>query len=599
VQRSTILIRNLVILWCRGGGKPESQKTPSKNIIREIFECFTIRYILAAQYTLIFLKQKTSTINKPTMELHLKNKITSFLKLTKKTNNLFLLIYITHIPFASANYGTENRDNIKKAIHSNCLEGIIEPEETHLNALQSSLFSTTLYEQGDPNWKPTEVAFYVKDTQGNAIPGCEVDFSISGINDGVFYPNNSVSDVKGRVSGWWISGNTTTAELVARLKGASHISTSIVGEVSNKSHRNLAPATYLGYGSLTDRWSEFNIDITPTHSTKATYFKAIGWSGGYTGIQQVDDGDPNKLIFSVWKSDYGMAELIEGSPIECKSNTDSAEGDFVQCFIDYPWEINKTYNFNITAKHNVSNAIDYKLLVTDKQSNETKNIATIRVPQENNFYPGTPSSFIEQFAYDQYSCKDIVQRSALYSSIWRIVPETGNKEHITSGIFSRPYDTGYGHGSLCFNYAYGSIESLPVNRTNIKEGFYLSTGGDNLISKPADGSVGINYLEVALHPEYYIINQQDEFNKVGTDNDSYLNSLLRNKNFISVETSDRNWIPQLHLPIHATEGNIIKFKIGSTMPITVFIDDIPIELTMNSSRSYIYHQGGWVMNRNN
>lgn len=426
-----------------------------------------------------------------------------------------------------------------------------------------------------------------------------MDFSTTGIHDGVFYPNNSVSDVQGRVSGWWVSSSSNTPELVARLKGASHILTSIVGTVSDKSHRNLAPAVYLGYGSLTDRWSEFNIDVTPTHSTKATYFKAIGWSGGYAGIQQMDDGVPNKLIFSVWKSDYGMAELIEGSPIECKSNTDSAEGDFVQCFIDYPWGINKTYTFNITAKHNISNAIDYKLLVTDQASNETKNIATIRVPQENNFHPGTPSSFIEQFTYDQFSCQDIVQRSAIYSSIWRVDPETGNKQDITSAIFSRPYDPGYGHGSLCFNYAYGSIESLPVNGTSIKEGFYLSTGGDKLVSKPADGSVGINYLDVALHPEYYMINQQDELDKLDTGNDSYLNSILRNNNFISVETSDDNWIPYIYFPIYAIEGNKIKLKIGSTLPVTIFIDDSPIELTTNDSRSYIYHQGGWVMNKDN
>lgn len=511
------------------------------------------------------------------------------------------ILCIINTPFSSANASNDSIVNgafVAPVPSEMCLQGLIEPGGTDFNALQSSLFSSTLYEQGDGDWKPTEVTFYVRDTQGNAIPGCEVDFSTDSINDGVFYPINSVSDKEGKVSGWWVSGSSTDPELVARLKDASHISASISGTVSAKSHRNLAPATYLGFGSLTDRWSEFNIDLTPTSSTKATYFKAIGWSGGYAGIQQTDDGEPKKLIFSVWKSDYGMAELIEGPADLCKTNTDSAEGDFVQCFLDYPWEVGNTYTFNMTAKHNVSNAIDYELLVTDKAHDVTKNIATIRVPQESDdFYPATPSAFIEQFAYDQYSCSEIVQRSAIYSSLWKVNPETGKKEDITSAIFSRPYDPSYGHGSLCFNYAYGSVESLPYNSTDIKEGFYLSTGGNSLISRPADGAVGVNLLDIGLHLKYYVINKQDELNKLDTYG-SYLNSLLRNKNFISVETDDGNWLPFLYLPEYAIEGNKIKLEVRSSYDVSVVNGENTDVVTTNDSRSYIYYRGAWVLSDN-
>lgn len=503
--------------------------------------------------------------------------------------------YIAIALLAMQAHASEDKASLYNPIKE-CQTALIEEMPQPLHAIQGSLFSTKLYIQGDKDWKPSKVDFFVKNTEGNGVSGCKVSFLTNKEDGSVFYPINSISDSDGRVSGWWVSGALPDTHLTATLNESPSSVAIKKGLVSTSPHRNLAPATYLGFGSLEDKWSEFSVDITPTHSTKATYFKAIGWSGGYSGIQQTDVGQPKKLIFSVWKSDYGMAEIIEDPTKICKTNTDSAEGDFVQCFMDYPWELGHTYTFHMTATHEVDSAIDYQLKVTDTKNEKTITVAKIRVPEPDDYFPPLASAFIEQFAYDQYSCTDSETRAALYSSIWRVNPLTGKREDIEQAMFSRTYDPEYGHGSLCFNYAYGNIASLPYNETDIEKGFYLSTGGSSLISRPADAAVGINFLNIESTPNYYTIHSQEELDLLFDT--SLLDDLLRKHEFVKIETSADKWIPVIKLPLYAAEGNIVRLEVKSDDEVCVVIEQDEIDIVhKNETRQYIYYKGSWLINQ--
>jgi len=100
---------------------------------------------------------------------------------------------------------------------------------------------------------------------------------------------------------------------------------------------------------------ELRMDIRVTHSTNATFFKTVGYPGGYSGIQQTPDTrtvpSGKNFIFSMW--DNIVDGVVQSSSYVDKVNEEAnvggqtgvvlkrfaGEGTGQQMQIDYPWVI--------------------------------------------------------------------------------------------------------------------------------------------------------------------------------------------------------------------------------------------------------------------
>jgi hypothetical protein len=102
----------------------------------------------------------------------------------------------------------------------------------------------------------------------------------------------------------------------------------------------------------------FYVEATVEQSTPGTYVSAIGWSGGYFGVQELRDGK-KVAIFSVWDPTKGddpkavkpeeRVELLhEGEGVRIKRF--GGEGTGGQCMVDFPWVVGETVRFLVRAE---------------------------------------------------------------------------------------------------------------------------------------------------------------------------------------------------------------------------------------------------------
>ena len=94
----------------------------------------------------------------------------------------------------------------------------------------------------------------------------------------------------------------------------------------------------------------YSIDLTPLTEPTGTYYAAIQWDGGYTGLVRGGFRYDRQLQFSVWDAPgFGSAELIDkASDVVCRAF--GAEGTGVACELNYPWKVGSAYRFEITEE---------------------------------------------------------------------------------------------------------------------------------------------------------------------------------------------------------------------------------------------------------
>ncbi|QAU25124.1 hypothetical protein EO087_14945 [Dyella sp. M7H15-1] len=473
-----------------------------------------------------------------------------------------------------------------------CSSAAIQTESGNLLAMPNSLFSNTQYQQGNSAWTPKLIRFRLI-ASGSPVEGCLVKIHPAAGNDGHFYYEHGqppVSDSNGYVSGWWIAGTNPLPKLVAEIPGSSQ-KVELNGIVSDINFRNLAPAPYLLYGLDGNKtWTRFLVSVTPIASAPMTFFQVANWNGGYFGLQQTGPStnpENKKIIFTIWNRGTGVAHLIEGPSEYCKEHMDSAEGSFMQCFQDYNWDTEKTYAFEIEARHTIPDNIDFALTINGAT------YAVIRVPAPSDYYPTTPAAFLEQYADDQYSCAASEERSAIFSSIYKMAPGGEHIEAVEEGYFSRPYDPGYGHGSLCFNYDYGDTDLLAVPKEQRIHGFFLSTGGNRFIGEPADGAVSRLNAHLSLNNPYEYITTQQEMDRIAAD-PNYLDEKFLRGYRVSVRTSDGNWTREIILPAHSREKAKFNLIVQSQYPVQLTYGNKSHEIARGTTVNLVFNNGRWT-----
>ena len=148
------------------------------------------------------------------------------------------------------------------------------------------------------------------------------------------------------------------------------------------------------------RATGFSIDITPLTEPEFTYYCAIQWDGGYTGLQRRGTRYDYQLQFSIWDAQGIDAQLIaRGNDVVCSPF--GGEGTGQKCELNYPWIVGDTYRFEVTEKI-VNDRSEITLHVTDLSNDTRKFVGTIRYGLRANLFGF--SMFVENFVRRAPNC---------------------------------------------------------------------------------------------------------------------------------------------------------------------------------------------------
>lgn len=166
----------------------------------------------------------------------------------------------------------------------------------------------------------------------------------------------------------------------------------------------------------------FYLEAAVEKSTRGSYFMACGWSGGYFGIQEVNDGK-KVVIFSVWDPTKGddpkavkpeeRVELLhEGEGVRIKRF--GGEGTGGQCMADFPWAVGETVRFFVRAELQGAKTA-YSGWVFDPRAGAWRHLVTFRTRNDGKRLRGL-YSFVEDFRRDTKSADE--ERRARFFNAW-------------------------------------------------------------------------------------------------------------------------------------------------------------------------------------
>lgn len=248
----------------------------------------------------------------------------------------------------------------------------------------------------------------VVDDAGSPVGGANYRWSTDR-RSGWAHPSHGTTDSQGRFETTWVAGWPGEGVLSLTVeKEGSRLTEELVTE-STVPENPPNGALSIWMNNPNNPSTGYSIDLTPLSEPDGTYYAAIGWDGGYTGLQQGGSRYDRQLQFSVWDAPgHGGAELIDrADDVVCR--TFGGEGTGVACELNYPWVVGATYRFEVTEEaENGGSAMT--LWVTDLAAGSRRYVGTIRFARRANltsFY-----MFVEDFVQRAEHCLARKVRSA-------------------------------------------------------------------------------------------------------------------------------------------------------------------------------------------
>ena len=195
-------------------------------------------------------------------------------------------------------------------------------------------------------------------------------------HSGWVYPQSGATDGQGRFTTTWVAGwpgegvlSLTVENDVSRVTDELVMSSTVPSNPPNG-----AVAIWINSKKPIEGYS---IEMTPLTEPSGTYYAAIQWDGGYTGLQRGGNRFDRQLQFSVWDAPgHGGAELVDkASDVLCR--TFGGEGTGVACELNYPWAVESTYRFEVTEEE-MDGGSAMTLHVTDLATESRRFVGTIR-----------------------------------------------------------------------------------------------------------------------------------------------------------------------------------------------------------------------------
>ena len=278
----------------------------------------------------------------------------------------------------------------------------------------------------------------VTDAAGLPVVGAPYRWVAADSTAGWMFPATGVTDSRGTIAttswiGGWpgrgtmtlIVGNAGSADLTAELSTTS---------TSSRNPPNGALAVWMDTNRRVLAQG-FSVDMTPLEEPCGTYYAAIQWDGGYTGLQRCGSQHDRQLQFSVWNvpdlGSAGNAEVVQrGEGVACR--TFGGEGTGQACELNYPWQVGSTYRFEVTEAE-MSGGSAMTLHVTDVATGSRRFVGTLRFARRANLR--SFAMFTEDFVMRARHCLARATRSASIRRAMALV--NGSWQSLTRGVMSR------------------------------------------------------------------------------------------------------------------------------------------------------------------
>jgi len=176
-------------------------------------------------------------------------------------------------------------------------------------------------------------------------------------------------------------------------------------QTPNKGHAPYVTVAYKTEGRHSDILVS---EIRPTISATYTYYNALGWTGGYTGLQMTDKGPG--FIFSIWDppGTEGAPSIrsiysLPGSVV----NRFGGEGTGLH-YLDTSakWTLNHWYRF-VARCWGTGNVTDFALWTQDEETGAWTHHVTLEAPESSFRFDSWLYSFLE----DWYGSGDALRRA--------------------------------------------------------------------------------------------------------------------------------------------------------------------------------------------
>lgn len=255
---------------------------------------------------------------------------------------------------------------------------------------------------------PDRIAVTLTSEAGVPLPDTPYEWTTDERSGWVF-PAEGRSDRLGKVDGAWIPGFPGLGKLTLRYVEADE-EKAIDYETFSEAPEN-PPWAGWDLSIPSPRATGYSIDLTPLTEPPGTYYAAMFWQDGYTGLQRRGDLFDRQLQFSQWDAPDGTpAEIVDvADGVICKRF--GHEGTGVQCGTQYPWAVGKTYRFKMTEE--LSGGVSLvSMHVTDLESSDRRYIGTLKAGRRLSHTRMIP--FVEDFRRRAPTCLDQEVRSAAF-----------------------------------------------------------------------------------------------------------------------------------------------------------------------------------------
>ena len=245
-----------------------------------------------------------------------------------------------------------------------------EPEIDKITVLPTKLAKTEAGKQGSDT-----IIVVVTDSTGQPVEDASYHWTTDR-HSGWVYPPRGVTDSIGRFAATWVAGWPGDGILSLIVENSVSRMTAELATLSTSSENNPAAAAYFWVNHGSDTATGYSIDLTPLAEPEGTYYAALQWDGGYTGLQRKGSHYDRQLQFSVWDvSEDDTTEVVDtGEGVKCR--TFGGEGDGKACYLEYPWKVDSTYRFEMTEAERDGGS-DITVHVTDVGADKQRFVATL------------------------------------------------------------------------------------------------------------------------------------------------------------------------------------------------------------------------------
>ena len=323
-----------------------------------------------------------------------------------------------------------------------------------------SVFSSSLY---DPTKETNNTTHNPKKLQvrvtknGVAKANCSVIWQPqNGTASGWVFPDSPVTDANGYASAWWVAGTAQNQSLSVSMQQTDGVIKR--ANITGTAYPHSTRANSIHVAWTTPTWEQFKVDVTPQTWEPTTYYMAIGFDGGYSGMQST------QTLFSLWDVN-GVSPTVVDKGISTCSNF-GGEGTGIKCEAPITPKTGVAYRFELQTAVVVAGKQDYTMYFTDLSTNVKKKLGTLRIPivkQQKGAY-----GFVEDWYTEGTNCLTNAVRSARYSNVSYFDATTKTWVNVNAATGDAVYTPN--HNEICSNYKFDFANGV----------FNLSTGGTSI-----------------------------------------------------------------------------------------------------------------------